>query len=655
MSNQHDDWYPMPPDTNAWEPYIIQLLSRKVPEIPRYISGIAIEKMDPIVGDADGTIDLLANLAAIPLTIRKGKLAPLDVMVTVNGDFYPVNENFLQKVYADNVIARPVVDRPAADQFGQDGPAKRIEHIDTIKKASYEKKVQLKEALEKSATLLTFFNTHFPESLPILLNPEAPGTKQASSDDHFDEFLFLSSEDGNYYLNDQPITAKVACDVLDGLGADNDTRCRLLSGGYIYADNREKVAAIVTPKVEVVVRTDEGNQAQPANHDDEYSPISVATVMKATGEEVRGILVEINTYIESPQRRYGCGKSFKRLLFIGDDFHTVQDNVMVLDSVKVMTKDVKEASPSSTPMIGMFGVAISNYDVAGPFEISMVKTYGTKTIIRCIPSNNMGAEEFTIDDDRKFYEIPRAIVGLKKICDNELLSASGYTVTVKRGLDGKMIFENKELSRTNMIYALMSKHAMSNKDAVHVVQQAWDNGVYSVKVAKEDDKKDDAKKKEEEKTEPEKQAPPTEQVAPPTQPAQPITSGELEDVAAVNEPTTMDSYLAGRLTDVNDSSHEDILRASDSILDSMKNLGKLLYLSRVNGVSTFEEKDAQIALSKLTEVLNGLGVSAAQVTTQPNSDSDFGYPGGVSIQNNASMSPTEPTPTEIKGTFQTAY
>ena len=92
-----DMWYQLPPDMQTWNNAVLDNISRKIPEIPQYISAITWSKLDPATGDGDGLVELMGGLGAAPIVIRNNKLAPVDVMATKSGNdtkFYPLSPLF---------------------------------------------------------------------------------------------------------------------------------------------------------------------------------------------------------------------------------------------------------------------------------------------------------------------------------------------------------------------------------------------------------------------------------------------------------------------------------------------------------------------------------------------------------------------------------
>ena len=217
-------WYQLPPDIAQWQSLIISNLARKIPEIPSYISGIDIPQMDPVMGSADGLVYLINGMGAVPITVRQNRLAPMDILVTRNDEFYPLNESFLQQMYSDNVIGVPQNPPSAVGDDVEEGPAVRIHRINTIdqvKQASQEVKDQLKEKIAASAELLDFFGTHRPGILAALLEPTV--TKEAATETpevEFPSIMYLAKDDHGYSFNGEAVSIKQASELMNMMGLD---------------------------------------------------------------------------------------------------------------------------------------------------------------------------------------------------------------------------------------------------------------------------------------------------------------------------------------------------------------------------------------------------------------------------------------------------
>jgi hypothetical protein len=665
----------MPPDINTWTTSIIENISRKVPEIPQYIAGIDFNKVDPIVGDADGLVYLMGGLAAIPVTIRQNRLAPLDILVTKNEEFYPVSEAFLQKVYADNVIGETSNAPGRQDDLQEDGPARQIKYyntVDKVKQASYDKKIELRSAIEKSAKLLTFFDKHRPEILSVLYTAQPDAVKVASSvapAPDVPNIHFLAREGDAYTFNSDNITTKQAAELMEAFGMTNEEKASLLQGGHVCMDYREKHATVV-----------QGGAMCSSSCGD--SGTSIATVLTLDGVPAKGVLhrTTAGEYSGQLQRTYHSGY---RHLFIAPDFHSIQDDLYIIDQTPTKVEDVVATMTPTEPMIGMFGVVASQYSISMPLQVSSVQKFGKICIIKAL-THELDPCEHTLGRGSNFYVIPEERKSLVRNADDAMLTMPGRNYTLGLNGEGCLVISGESVSHTNAVYSLMNKMAMEYDDAVRIVDTATRQGRVTFKVAedKSDDKKkpDFPDKKEESSDKPkdgekppedDAKTPPKDTDAPQGEPPQeeqsgdappgdrpveeqpqegapqgepispeqaaeeqaavdqqqisaaqqqgaaveqmPVQSEDLEDIAKINDPTLMDAYLSGKLTDVNTAGREQMMQASDAIVNGIKAVGKVLFLVRLGKVDYVKEEDAQMALNKLSDVARSIGVASSQL------------------------------------------
>lgn len=605
----NDSWAQMPADINQWTTFIIESLSRRIPEIPPLIAGVEMIKLDPVLGSADGVMYLIGGMACAPIIIRNGKLAPIDTLMSNHGEFLPLSDAFLQKVYADNVIGEPSNEPGMGEDQVAEGPGQRIQYYNTtsgvnnnpLKMASFEQKSSLRSAIEKSAALLTFFNEHRPDILHDLYTAKPDTIKTAAEPkvDNMPKLHFLSNEDGKYSFNGEAITTKEAAAFMDAVNTDIEARTSLLKGGHICLDYRDKTSSVRFALSDVVVDKYPGE-----------SKASVATVMDLYGEEHRGILYRLETH-----DKYSVNYMH---LFICDTFHSIQNDIHVITSVPISLAEVMEASQHVAPQIGNFGVVISEHKITMPFVVCGVEGFGVLATIKAL-THEIVHDDYTIGGDRFFYEVPVENRSLVRNAQAAMQAFPGQNFTIGLDGDGGIVVSGKSDSYINSVYSMMDKMAMSYEDAILVANKVVTEGKAVFKVAaKEDNKSKDTKSKDKPKTdtkpaakkEPAQQAAPAQPQMPPIQP---VTSQDLEDVAKVNDPNLMDAYLTGKLTDVNTAGREAMLQASDNILNALKSLGKLLYLIRMGKIDYVKEEDAQLAMNKLSDVARSIGISPSQV------------------------------------------
>ena len=602
----HDNWYAMPPDVSQWQTFVLSNLARKIPEIPQYIAGIDFSKMDPVLGNADGLVYLLGGMAAIPITVRQNRMAPLDVMVSKNEDFYPVSEIFLQKIYADNVIGEPSNDPMYGEDSMQDGPGQRIEFYNTVQpqstaakiasEAPYDVKMHLRGVIEKSAKLLSFFHDAMPDMLTVLYTAEPDVVKEASTVEAVEEpdIMFISKRNDAYYINGKEVTTKVAAECMEKAGLTSEQRLKLVNESSFCLDKREKVASIVIEQNVPVAK-------------EEYSSC-IAEVVGLDGTIYKGLLIDSYEFkpsaVQNVNERLSNG-SGKTYVFICNDGYAVQPDVYTISRVPIDLQHVIEVSTPAAPEVGMFGTIMSPSNVSAPFGVCAVERFGKSVKISKVSTYMLGDSEMYLNDTDRFYEVKDNRLDLVTNPRDAMLTVEGENVTVGLDGEGKLVFASCAYDQDNGIYALMDTYDISYPAARAVAETTQQTGRTLFKVAKAD-------KKEARKAAPQKQQDQNSVGAPQQAPA-PVTQEELDDVASINDPSLMDAYITGKLTDINTAGREQIMQASDSVMRAIKTLGKILFLVRVGKIDYVKEDDAQLALNKLSDVAKSLGVASVQV------------------------------------------
>ena len=648
----HDNWYAMPPSPDQWQSFVFGNLARKVPEIPQYIAGIEFNRIDPVLGDADGLVYLIGGLAAIPVTIRQNRMAPLDVMVSKNEDFYPISEAFLQKIYADNVIGEPSNEPGYTEDQVAEGPGQRIQYYNTVgggagmsaklaSEASYDTKVALRSEIEKSAKLLTFFNDKMPEMLEVLYSAKPDeAVKVASAEEELPELIYMYKTENGYKCNGESVSIKTASAFMDIVELTDVDKFDVMSGKDVYVDTREKTASIVLDSF-VKDLPIEPNYTDPT----EDTSIGIATVISVSGEILKGLLYRTyNNNVKTGLKDSSRSSSYRHI-FICDKGYAVQEDVFVIDIVPVELKHVIEASVPTAPEVGKFGTVMSDFRVSVPFNICAVESYGTTTILRSA-SYDMTTEEFELNDRCKFYDVVDNRISLATNNSDAFQSVEGQNVTVALNGEGKIVVASQVYDYNDAVYTLMKDYSLDYTDATNVSDTALSSGRVSFKIAAEKDKKDTAKKdtakkpsssgkeKEEptkgEKAQDELQAQQAQSemdsANEQTQQAQanqqffanqgqmkPVSQQDLNDIASMNDPSLMDAYITGKLTDVNTAGREQIMQASDAIINAIKAVGKILFLTRLGKIEYVKEDDAQLALNKLSDVAKSIGVASSQL------------------------------------------
>ena len=249
-------WYQLPPDMTTWNTAVIGNIARKLPEITNYISAVTWSRLDPATGDADGLIELLGGTCAAPVTIRANKMAPIDILVTsANGDtkFYPLSPAFLQKIYADNVLGKPVSNLTDRDE-DYIGPSQRVRNIktvDAVKYASKEAVEHIYNEMTKSASVVDWMFTNMPEvMLAIHEKATAPEEVEKTAAPEMPDLLVAWKDHDTYKCNGEVITADVVNELFKFANATEEERINFMNGVPFVRDNREKIAKLVIPRQE---------------------------------------------------------------------------------------------------------------------------------------------------------------------------------------------------------------------------------------------------------------------------------------------------------------------------------------------------------------------------------------------------------------------
>ena len=633
-------WYQLPPDPAQWQPMIISNLARKLPEIPSYISGIDIPQMDPVMGSADGLVYLTNGMGAIPITVRQNRLAPMDILVTKNDEFYPLSENFIQQMYSDNVIGTPQNPPSAVDDDVEEGPAyrvKRLNTIDQVKQASQEVKNQLKEKIASSAQLLDFFGTHRPGIISALLEP-APVTKEASVKQELEtpEIWYLAKNDSGYTFNGDPVTIKQASELMNVMRLGTEDRAELLRGGYACLDGRTKHAFIVDTSDYEVIKT-------AASSGEGYY---VATALDLDSTPYKGFLIQCARSVADLN---GSESPIRYNLFIGPNFHSVQSDIVVVDKTEIKLHELMEACTPDKPHAGAYGIAISGSKLLGPFRITGYIQHGVIGEATVMYPGGFDSETIPLGGEFQFYSIPEADKALQKHPDDVFLTSSGTNCILKK-VDGGLLYKGQVQSYANVPMTLMKDLGIDIQDALHAVKTASDFGSYQFKVAGSDKENKETKEKKESNPEAQEQQAQQAQQDPQAQQGQqgqaqpmapqmppnpgvmqnqinPINTEDLQDIAKMNDPAMMDSYLSGTLADANVAGQEELMMVSDDLNESMKSLSKLLFKVRLGQIDYVNENDVRIALNKMGDVAKTIGFSASQMIGPEMSGSASQLPG----------------------------
>lgn len=639
LDRMYESWYQLPPDVNTWYSVIVDNLTRKIPEIPKYMAGIELNKFDPVLGDADGTVYLMGGVGAIPIIIRQLRLAPMDIMMGRKDDFYPVNEVFIQKLYADNAIGEP--SKGPQDDMNMDGPAKRVIPKHLLKSASAETVKALKETVMKSASLMSFFNEHDQDFLVSLVTYDM-ADKVAAEDvqeptTESPALHFIAKDDAGYFYNGEPITAKLAGELMAQFCVPQEKRAEiLLDGGIVCVDERKDLSTIVA------MTNDDTQDKTAAVHD---ANILYGTAVDANGVPHLGVMVRVHDSCASqpfetrpkPNTIEGLEPS-SNWLFVTPTLYAYQHDIKLLDAVPVDADVVAKVLQPIVPYIGATITIKGGESFCAPFTVAqMVKSFQEYRL-----RSTMGEEHF-VNSNNVCYLLPDNFVRLPSTDMELFMDRPGENYTVVSDGQGRYHFGGREFSYTNTVYRLMHDIDLSLEDTRGVMHNVLTNGSTKLKTAASPKKQDKSKAKVTEKATKEQQSAEKEQFKLQEQQAKqqqvqgnqqfqeqqrmfeqqqllqqnsmaPVSFDDMQDVAKLNDPTMMDAYLSGKLTDVNVMGREQMMHISDNLVNAIKSVAKLLYLIRQGKIDYINEEDTSMALSKMGDVIKSVGVSTTQVT-----------------------------------------
>ena len=717
-------WYQLPPDMQTWNTAVIENISRKIPEIPNYISAITWSKLDPATGDGDGLVEFLGGMGAAPIIIRANKLAPVDVIATnANGNtkFYPLSPLFLQKIYADNVIGEPVMNQTDRDE-SYEGPGKRIQHIKTVdgvKYASKECAQYLLDEITKSASVANWMVERMPETLVALYEKATEVEKVAAPTVADLPELTVAWKEGNsYFINDESVDAATINDFCKFAGASDKERSDFMVGVPIVRDNREKIAAIVIPTEQeaTAMRIEDGEVFSDDAPVSKTEPnIAMTTAIMKDGTAHYGIVfsnqafnncgnpIKSNTvpnHSATPNEAKvtedychdSCLVNNSRELFISTEGYGFNSNIKTNVRVELPSRTLYNMSEPSSPAIGMLGIIMTDYSPVDFGRIEEVVHLGNYILVRLYSYLSHNVTVHRMQGSTAFFEV----------VDNQLqpayidekvdnVSMTGVNGIVRRGNDGNIVIDGVSHSVVNCPYALMQKYAAAYDDAVAIRDIALEHGkcefeVFepAVKTAAENDNADKTKDKkkseggnkdtkgtksgtdDEQNGDPNGMSPIAPQLsgqspesmmsvdlendpnmgfgtgepyASPAGPAPngyggvpaggaaggpavvgapagystPVTSRDMENIVQINSPQVMDAYLMSNVANDNLANRETIMRTSDSVLRALEHLSQLLFLIRQGNMDFVSENDVQVAIAKLTDVAQSLGISNSQV------------------------------------------
>ena len=718
-------WYQLPPDMQTWNTAVVENISRKIPEIPNYISAITWSKLDPATGDGDGLVEFLGGIGAAPIIIRGNKLAPVDTIATnANGGtkFYPLSPMFLQKIYADNVIGEPVMNQTDRDE-SYEGPGKRIQHIKTVdgvKYASKECAQYLLDEITKSASVANWMAEKMPETLVAIYNKANEVEKVASIGmDDLPELVVAWREKDAFFINDERVDAQTISDFCKVANATDEERAGLMSGVPIVRDRREKLAAIAIPTEQEVTALKLSDAeafdytvTAPVTDPAKNPCIALTTAYMKDGTTKYGIVFTADAFCRdyavednrvpnhsaapeeaSMNHRFGISiEGFKnRELFICKDGYGFNGNIKTNTRVSLSERLLYNMSEPTTPAVGLVGIFMCNNSRLSDFgRIEEVVHLGRYMVIHMYSYLSHTVNSHRLQDDAAFFEVVDKQVEPAYIDEKvDTVSMTGINGVVRRDNDGNVVIEGVSHSAVNCPYALMNKYASSYEDAVVIRDIALEYGKCEFevfepteKLAAENDNADKTKSSKNSGNKPSKYtkgtksgtddesvdgmsplAPQLSGMSPesmlsvdlendpnmgfgigqpyssPAGPAPegyggvpaggaaggpavvgapagysaPVSSKDMENIVQINSPQVMDAYLMSNVASDNLANIETLMRTSDSVLRALEHLSQLLFLIRQGNLDFVSENDVQVAVAKLSDVAQSLGISNSQV------------------------------------------
>lgn len=590
--------------------------------------------------------------------------------------FYPLSPLFLQKLYADNVIGEAANNMSTYDE-DYTGPSKRIQHIKTVDAVKYASKHAAQTMLDeitKIASVANWFLENRPE-LITALNDKANEVEKTASDEYqLPELSVVWKDRDTFYGNGEPISIDQVQAFCKTANVSDKEKEELFSGVPIIRDNREKIAKLHIPPEYTHEQYKAINPEDTAYtgialtsavlKDGRHVPGIIFT--KLTGritpnsDALRDKLNTHNVHTNTPE----VDDTFKdcaicsdsKEVFISDCGYNIDDAIYTTTRIPVSGSLIATMSEASDPAIGMIGIVLYNDSPQYFGRVVDVRKHGEYKylLLYNLVSHN---EEWVNLKNSFFYEVePGTIPTVRDIAEVSTISVTGVNGIVSRDNSGNLVIDGKSYSVINCPYALMSKYAASYEDAVEVCKVASVHGrcVFEVleqveKEAAQNDNQDTTKNKgNTDNTNKDKKGTkagtddePTDQqanlqgqspeslmsvdlyndpvngfgvpVAPNIMQSMPVSAKDMENVVQMNAPQVMDAYVLGNLASNSMASRESILRASDSIMNALSHLSQLLFLVRQGSLDYLSESDVQVAMNKLTDVAQALGINTIQV------------------------------------------
>lgn len=496
-------WYQLPPDMTMWNTAVLENVSRKIPELPSYVSAITWSKLDPATGDGEGLLELINGTAAAPIIIRGSKLAPIDIITTksTSGEpkFYPLSSLFLQKIYADNVIGEPV-ENTAENEEDYEGPAlkiKRFKTVDAVKYASVESAKYLIEEISKSASVASWMVENMPEEFVAIYERSLESVEKTAASPELPELSVVWKDSDTFYGNGEPISASKVSEFCKLAGVTDEEKSNMMLGVPIVRDSREKVAALVIPDHPVV--TDDGIEVPEPN----VSPkIALTSAVLRDGRVVSGLIFsgdsifglndfdfgiygdrrnEFSPPYDSPINRNpliaSTGPQNKAELFLSTEGYALaRGGCKTTTRVPITLETIRLVSESSEPAVNMLCLVLNeNSCIFG--RIDEVVNLGALTRVSLYDMCRHESTVVRLERNTQIYEVvdTELQVQLPDEVDRTIVT-TGVNGIVTRDAEGNLVVDGISHSIVNCPYALMSKYASSYDDAKEVCKIAAERG-----------------------------------------------------------------------------------------------------------------------------------------------------------------------------------
>lgn len=630
-------------------------------------TGDAEGMIDLLNGVASAPIIVKGNkLAPVDIVAVKGN--------TNDVKFYPLSPLFLDKIYADNVLGEPA-QRTTESEDDYEGPSrkvKRFKTVDATKYASIEAAKELLEEISKSASVVNWMVENLPEGLTAIYDKANEVVEKVAAAPEIPELTVVWKDRDSFYANGDEVTAAQVSEFCKLANVTDEERSNLFAGIPIVRDNREKVASLIIPKSPSDLVVDR-NPFADTEDADSVSPtvapsdISLTSAILKDGRTVHGLLFDNNAIRSlSPYDNNGsstfyppytnpssfnkpdlASESFrgKYELFVSTEGYAIQTGIKTTVRVPISGKALVMASEPSDPAIDMVALCIddSGY-VNGFYKVQEVFSLGNKIALTVYDLVAHTSKSITLNNSEQLYEVTDNILGVMypEEIDRSIMT-TGVNGVVTRNEMGDLIVDGTSHTIVNCPYALMTKYASSYEDAKEVCKVAFETGrcefttVFTdAKTAARNDNPDKSQVKDT-KTDkatntkdtksgtddtygedpmalPNPFLDPRDQMSIPGPSVNnPVSSKDLENIIQVNDPQVMDAYLTGNLALSNLSGQETLMKASDSILNAISHLSQLLFLVRQGSLDYLSESDLQVAMNKMTDVADRLGINSVQV------------------------------------------